>query len=72
MKKVYSFKATGGGCRVSGSVLALDMSDATDQVMNEIAGYGQMNVHVSELRNQERALKEWHEKHPSNEQGSVA
>lgn len=43
MKKVYSFKTTGGGCRVSGSVLALDMSDATDQVMNEIAGYGQMS-----------------------------
>lgn len=72
MKKVYSFKATGGGCRVSGSVLALDMSDATDQVMNEIAGYGQMSVHVSELRNQERALKEWNKKHSSGEQGSVA
>lgn len=61
-KKVYSFKATGGGCRVSGRVLANSMSDATDQAMQEIAGYGPMNVHVSELRNQARALKEWHEK----------
>lgn len=61
-KRIYSFNANGGGCRVSGRVCATDMSDATDQVMSEIAGYGQMNVHVSELRNQARALKEWHEK----------
>jgi hypothetical protein len=61
-KKVYSFKATGGGCLVSGCVLANSMSDATGQVLQEIAGYGPMNVHVSELRNQARALKEWHEK----------
>ncbi len=72
MKKVYSFKASSGGCRVSGRVLATDMLGATDQVMAEIAGYGQMSVHVSELRNQARALKEWNKKHSSGEQGSVA
>ena len=58
-KKVYSFKASGGGIRVTGRVLALNMSDASDQVMKQISGYGQMNVHVSELQNQARALKEW-------------
>lgn len=57
--KIYSFKANGGGCRVSGRVCAVDMADATKQVLEEVKGYGQMNVNVSELRNQGRAMKEW-------------
>lgn len=70
IEKIYSFVAVGGGCCVSGRVCATDMADATDQVMNEIDGYGQMNVKVSELRNQARALREWNEKHRSHKQGS--
>lgn len=58
-KKIYSFKAVGGGCRLSGRVCALNMPDATGQVMKLIKGYGQMNVNVSELRNQAKAMKEW-------------
>lgn len=61
-KKIYSFKANGGGCRVSGRVCANNMSDATDQVLEIIKGYGQMSVNVSELRNQQKAMKEWLEK----------
>ena len=58
-KKIYSFKANGGGCRISGRVCATDMPDATSQVMDIISGYPPMNVNVSELRNQARAMKEW-------------
>lgn len=54
-KKIYSFKANGGGCRVC----AENMTDATGQVLERIKGYGQMNVNVSELRNQAKAMKEW-------------
>ena len=72
MKKVYSFRASGGGCRVTGRVLATDMTDATKQVMHSIKGYGQMSVNICELRNQARALKEWNKKQSSGEQGSVA
>ena len=59
MKRVHSFRASGGGCRVTGRVLATDMADATKQVMHNIQGYGQMSVNVCELRSQKRALKEW-------------
>lgn len=58
-KKIYSFKANGGGCRVSGRVCASDMSDATNQVLEQIKGYGQMNVQVTELKNQKKAMAEW-------------
>lgn len=61
-KKIYSFKANGGGCRVSGRVCATNMGDATGQVMEIISGYPSMNVSVSELRNQTRAMKEWEAK----------
>lgn len=62
-KKIYSFKANGGGCRVNGRVIAVDMHDATNQVKDIISGYGPMNVNVSMLANQERAMKEWQAKH---------
>ncbi|WP_151778485.1 hypothetical protein [Acinetobacter brisouii] len=62
-KAIYSFKANGGGCRVSGRVIAVDMQDATNQVKDIISGYGSMNVNVSMLANQERAMKEWQTKH---------
>ena len=58
-KKIYSYKANGGGCRVSGRVCASDMSDATNQVLEEIKGYGRMNVRVTELKNQKLAMQEW-------------
>ena len=58
-KKIYSFKANGGGCRISGRVCAENMTDATGQVLERIKGYGQMNVNVSELRNQAKVMKEW-------------
>lgn len=58
-KKIYSYKASGNGCRVSGRVCATNMSDATNQVLEEIKGYGQMNVQVTELKNQKKAMAEW-------------
>lgn len=58
-KKIYSFKANGGGCRVSGRVCATNMGDATAQVVKIIKGYGQMAVNVSELKNQAAAMKKW-------------
>lgn len=65
-KKIYSFKAAGGGCRISGRVCAENISDATDQVMEQIKGYGQMNVSVTQLSNQTRAMKEWKVKESDN------
>lgn len=58
-KKIYSFKANGGGRRVSGRICAENMPDATNQVLVKLKDYGQMNVNVSELRNQDKAMKEW-------------
>jgi len=58
-KKIYSFKAVGKGCRLNGRVCALNMSDATEQIMERIKDYGSMNVNVSELRDQAKAMKEW-------------
>lgn len=58
-QKIYSFKANGQGCKVSGRVCAVDMTDATKQVITEVSGYGPMNVSVTELKNQTRAMKEW-------------
>lgn len=62
-KIIYSFKANGSGCRVSGRVCATDIFDATAQVKDIIAGYGPMNVTLGQLKNQARAMKEWSEKH---------
>ena len=62
MDRIYSFKASGGGCRVSGRVCAQDMQDATNQVVSIISGYGPMNTNISELKNQPLALKQWAEK----------
>lgn len=61
--KIYSFKATGKGCRINGRVAAQDMSEATRKVLKQVEGYGQLNVNVSQLANQAKALKEWEEKH---------
>lgn len=58
-KKIYSFKANGGGCRVSGRVCATNMADATSRVMDIITGYPPMNVNVSQLANQSLAMKKW-------------
>ncbi len=66
-KKIYSFKANGSGCRVSGRVCAENMTDATGQVLERIKGYWQMNVNVSELRNQSKAMKEWLEQEQSHD-----
>ena len=59
--KIYSYRASGNGCKVSGRVCASDMSDATNQILEIIKGYGQMNVQVTELKNQAKAMKEWQE-----------
>lgn len=58
-KKIYSFKAIGGSRLVTGRVCAENMKDATNQVLEKIKGQGQMNVNVTELRNQNKAMKEW-------------
>lgn len=58
-KLIYSFKANGGGCRVSGRVCASDMKDATSQVQEIIKGYGSMNVNINQLKNQKTAMAKW-------------
>ena len=55
-KKIYSFKAIGGSRLVTGRVCAENMKDATNQVLEKIKGQGQMNVNVTELRNQNGGL----------------
>lgn len=66
-KKIYSFKAVGGGRCVSGRVCAQNMSDATDQVVGRIKGYGRMSINVAELRNQMQAMKEWEAQEQSHD-----
>lgn len=58
-KRMYSFRASGGGNRVNGRILASNMSDATEQALKIIEGYGVMSVDISELRDQSKAIKEW-------------
>ncbi len=36
--KIYSFKATGNGARITGRIKASDMQDATNQVVLAIQG----------------------------------
>lgn len=68
-QKIYSFKAVGGGQLVTGRVCAENMRDATNQVLEKIKGRGQMNVNMSELRNQNKAMKEWIAQGASNANG---
>ena len=65
--KIYSYRASGNGCKVSGRVCASDMSDATNQVLEIIKGFGQMKVQVNELKNQAKAMKECIEDNQLNE-----
>ena len=60
---IYSFKANGGGCRVSGRVCATDINDATSQVQVIIKGYGPMNVNLNQLKNQKTAMAKWLREH---------
>ena len=71
-KLIYSFKANGGGCRVSGRVCASDMKDATSQVQGIIKGYGPMNVNINQLKNQKTALAKWINDHEDNELNAIA
>lgn len=57
--KIYSFKANGGGCRVTGRIKAENMQGVTQQALKAVEGYGPMNVNVTELRNQATAMKQW-------------
>ena len=58
MKLIFSFKASGNGNRMSGRVAAVDMADATKQVAAQL-WYPNMNVSISELKNQTLARKQW-------------
>ena len=67
--KIYSYRASGNGCKVSGRVCASDMSDATNQVvkiLQELDLHG-MSVSMNELKNQAKAMKEWIEDNQLNE-----
>lgn len=70
--KIYSFKANGGGCRVSGRVCAPNMRDASAQVVEIIKGYGQMAVNISELKNQAAAMKQWEARQATKAQKASA
>ncbi len=65
--KIYSYRASGKGCKVSGRVCASDMNDATNQVLEIIKGFGQMKVQVNELKNQAKAMIECIEDNQLNE-----
>ena len=71
-KLIYSFKANGGGCRVSGRVCASDMKDATSQVQGIIKGYGPMNVNINQLKNQKTAMAKWINDHEDKELNEIA
>lgn len=69
---IYSFKANGGGCRVSGRVCATDINDATSQVQVIIKGYGPMNVNINQLKNQKTAMAKWIKDHEDKELNAIA
>ena len=47
--KIYSFKATGNGARITGRIKASDMQDATNQVV--LATHGRpLNISIVELK----------------------
>ena len=62
-KIIYSWKATGGGSMVSGRICASHMNDATGQVVKVLNEFElkNMNVRINQLKNQERAMKQWNE-----------
>ena len=60
--KIYSFKATGNGARITGRIKASDMPDATNQAV--LATHGRpMNISIVELKNQKVALAQWERDH---------
>lgn len=60
--KIYSFKTTGNGARITGRIKASDMQDATNQVVLAIHGRP-MDISVVELKNQKVALAQWERDH---------
>lgn len=60
--KIYSFKATGNGARITGRVKASDMQDATNQAVLAIHGRPR-DISVVELKNQKVALAKWERDH---------
>lgn len=62
--KIYSYKAKGNGHNLSGRVCAENMDHATYQVFSIVSQYGGgMNVKVTQMANQELAMKEWQAEH---------
>ena len=61
--KIYSFKATGNGARITGRIKASDMQDATNQVVLAIHGRPIMDISVVELKDQKIALAQWERDH---------
>lgn len=60
-KKIYSYRASGNGCKVNGRICASDINDATQQVvkvLKELDLRG-VNVSLNQLKNQAKAMKEW-------------
>lgn len=64
-EKIYSVKASKPGVRIGGwRVKALNMRDATDQVLSYLSTLGSgFQVDISELKNQSQALKKWEADH---------
>lgn len=58
-EKIYSWRARRTGASATGRVKAVDHKDATRQVIRYLSpGY---TVEVTELKNQNAALKKWEE-----------
>lgn len=61
--KIYSWKARRTGSGATGRVQAVDMRDATRQVIQYLATFGpNWKIEVTELKNQAAALRKWEEK----------
>lgn len=60
--KIYSFKATGNGARITGRIKASDMQDARNQAI--LATHGRpKNISIVEMKNQKVALAQWERDH---------
>lgn len=61
--KIYSYRASGNGCKVTGRICASDMNDATNQVVKVLQDLDLrgMNVSLNELKDQAKAMKKWQE-----------
>lgn len=59
--QIYSFKVRygNGSGNASGRIAGHDFQEAKQTLLNRFAGYGELNVNMTLLKNQKRALEIW-------------